>query len=193
MIPPSIEQIASGILPVAGHYDCGSSFVVEMNGGGVVDPKYGAEVIEAVADPANWEIWPAPEHHPEVLYQHFPEFTCLCPRSNYPDFAAVHLVIMPSTKVVELKHFKLWLNSFRTREISHELATAEIVDTLSKTLDLNYIFVLMEYTPRGNLTTIPMVEFQHSRLRDLPAESPLALALGNARRIKNRLIDRAVG
>jgi 7-cyano-7-deazaguanine reductase len=193
MIPPSAEQIALGILPVAGHYACGSSLVIEMNGEGAMDPKYGAEVIEAVADPANWEIWPAPDHHPEVLYQHFPEFTCLCPRSNYPDFAAVHLVLIPSAKVVELKHFKLWLNSYRTREISHELATAEIVDTLSKTLDLNYIFVLMEYTPRGNLTTIPMVEYQHSRLRDLPADSPLSLALENARRIKNRLIDRVIG
>src|SRR4051794_32869234 len=193
MIPPSNEQIVLAILPVAGHYDCGSSFVVEMYGEGEMDPKYGADEIETVADPANWEIWPAPEHHPEVLYQHFPEFTCLCPRSNYPDFAAVHLVLMPSTKVVELKHFKLWLNSFRTREISHELATAEIVDTLSKTLDLNYIFVLMEYTPRGNLTTIQMVKSHPSRPRDLPAESPLALALQNARRIKTRLIDRVIG
>ena len=72
---------------------------------------YGAESISGLADPANWEIWPAPEQHPEVLYQHFPEFTCLCPRSSYPDFASVHLVTVPDRKVVELKHFKLWLNN----------------------------------------------------------------------------------
>lgn len=154
---------------------------------------YGAEAISGVADPSNWEIWPAPERHPEVLYQHFPEFTCLCPRSSYPDFASVHLVTVPDRKVVELKHLKLWLNSFRERTISHELAAAEIVDTLASTLDLHYVFILMEYTPRGNLTTYPMVEYQHPRVHDLAPEAALRLALGNARRIKERLIDRVIG
>lgn len=154
---------------------------------------YGAEAISGVADPSNWEIWPAPERHPEVLYQHFPEFTCLCPRSSYPDFASVHLVTVPDRNVVELKHLKLWLNSFRERTISHELAAAEIVDTLASTLDLHYVFILMEYTPRGNLTTYPMVEYQHPRVHDLAPEAALRLALGNARRIKERLIDRVIG
>lgn len=155
--------------------------------------SYGRDAIVEVADPANWEIWPAPERHPEVLYQCFPEFTCLCPRSSYPDFASVHLVLIPNRTVVELKHLKLWLNSFRDRQVSHELATAEIVDTLSSVLDLHYCFVLMEYTPRGNLTTIPMVEHRHSRLSTLPTDDPLRLALANACRIKERLIDRVVG
>ena len=154
---------------------------------------YGSEAVAEAADPAKWEIWPAPEHHPEVLYQHFPEFTCLCPRSSYPDFAAVHLVTVPDRTVVELKHLKLWLNSFRDRTVSHELATAEIVQTLSSVLDLHYVFVLMEYTPRGSLTTVPMVEYQHPRVHDLPADDPLRLALGNARRIRDRLIDRVLG
>src|SRR5689334_22798927 len=157
-----------------------------------MDAKYGAGAISDMADPANWEIWPAPEHHPEVIYQYFPEFTCLCPRSNYPDFATVHLVTVPNRTVVELKHLKLWLNSYRDREISHELATAEIVDTLRSVLDLHYIFVLMDYTPRGNLSTIPMVEYEHPRLHDEAPTSSLRLALANARRIKDRLIDQVI-
>ena len=153
---------------------------------------YGSDAVAEAADPTTWEIWPAPEHHPEVLYQRFPEFTCLCPRSSYPDFATVHLVTVPDRTVVELKHLKLWLNSFRNRTISHELATAEIVQTLTSVLDLHYVFVLMEYTPRGNLTTIPMVEYQHPRVGSLTSDDALSLAIGNARRIKVRLIDRAV-
>ncbi len=153
---------------------------------------YGSDAVAEAADPTTWEIWPAPEHHPEVLYQGFPEFTCLCPRSSYPDFATVHLVTVPDRTVVELKHLKLWLNSFRNRTISHELATAEIVQTLTSVLDLHYVFVLMEYTPRGNLTTIPMVEHQHPRVGSLTPDDALYLAIGNARRIKDRLIDRAV-
>jgi NADPH-dependent 7-cyano-7-deazaguanine reductase QueF len=86
----------------------------------------------------------------------------------------------------------LWLNSYRDREISHELATAEIVDTLRSVLDLHYIFVLMDYTPRGNLSTIPMVEYEHPRLHDEAPISSLRLALANARRIKERLIDQVI-
>jgi 7-cyano-7-deazaguanine reductase len=79
----------------------------------------------------------------------------------------VHLVTVPHQTVVELKYLKLWLNSFRDRQISHELATAEIAGALADQLDLHYAFVLMEYTPRGNLTTIPMVEYRHPRLAAL--------------------------
>lgn len=154
--------------------------------------NYGAQAVATLADPANWEIWSAPEGHREVLYQRFPEFTCLCPRSGYPDFATVHLVTIPDRTVIELKHLKLWLNSFRERSISHELAAAEILDTLVQKLDLAYAFILMEYTPRGNLLTIPMIEYRRPHLGGLEPESPLAGALANAARVRDRLIDRAV-
>ena len=153
---------------------------------------YGQHAVQEAGDPATWEIWPAPKGHREVLYQRFPEFTCLCPRSAYPDFATVHLVTIPDQKVLELKHLKLWLNSYRERTISHELATAEILDTLVNTLDLAYGFILMDYTPRGNLLTIPMIEYRQPGLANLDVHDPLAIALGNAQRIRDRLIDRAV-
>jgi len=154
---------------------------------------YGQDHIKRAADPAAWEIWPAPASQPEVLYQRFPEFTCQCPRSGYPDFATVHLVVIPDRQVLELKHLKLWLNSYRERTISHELATAEILDTLFERLGLRYGFILMDYTPRGNLTTIPMVERRGPATFDLPAHDHLALALENALQIKRRLIDRVIG
>jgi 7-cyano-7-deazaguanine reductase len=154
--------------------------------------KYGSAAVAAAAYPANWEIWPAPEGQCEVLYQRFPEFTCLCPRSEYPDFATVHLVTIPDHHVLELKHLKLWLNSFRDRSISHELAAAEIIETLARTLDLSYAFILMDYTPRGNLLTVPMIEHRHPRLVGLTADDPLAIALANATRVRDRLIDLAV-
>ena len=119
---------------------------------------YGLTETEKYANPNNWEIWEAPENE-EILYQMFPEFTCLCPRSGYPDFAKVHLVTIPDKKVVELKCLKLWLNSFRNKGISHENATQTIARTLFETLEMKYVFVAMEYTPRGNLTTYPMTQF----------------------------------
>ena len=122
------------------------------------EKKYGARGVENMADPKHWEIWPAPKNE-EVLYQTFPEFTCLCPRSGYPDFATVHIISVPNKKVVELKCLKLYLNSFREVGISHENSTQMIARTLYETLGMKYVFVLMEYTPRGNLTTFPMTEF----------------------------------
>jgi len=68
----------------------------------------------------------------------------------------------------------------------------EIVDTLVRTLDLSYAFILMEYTPRGNLLTVPMIEHRHPGLVDLTADDPLAVALANAARVRDRLIDLAV-
>jgi len=118
---------------------------------------YGAKTVKDMSAPSNWEIWDAPLNQ-EVVYQAFPEFTCLCPRSGYPDFAKVHMVFIPNKKVVELKCLKLWLNSFRDVGISHENATYLIAKTLAVKLRLHKIFVLMEYTPRGNLTTFPMTE-----------------------------------
>lgn len=157
-----------------------------------VADNYGIAAVSAAADPDSWEIWPAPSQHREVLYQRFPEFTCLCPRSGYPDFATVHLVTIPDQRVIELKHLKLWLNSFREQQISHELATAAIIETLVERLGLLYAFILMEYTPRGNLITFPMVEHRDPRLASLDTDDPLAGALANAERVRNRLIDRTI-
>jgi 7-cyano-7-deazaguanine reductase len=154
--------------------------------------KYGSDAVAEAADPATWEIWPAPATHREVLYQRFPEFTCLCPRSGYPDFATLHLVTIPTTRVIELKHLKLWLNSYRERQISHELAAAEIVDTLVERLDLAFAFILMEYTPRGNLLTIPMIEYHAEQDTGDHVDRRLAAALANAERVRDQLIAQVI-
>lgn len=147
---------------------------------------YGTDEVEKYADPKNWELWDAPKGC-EVLYQTFPEFTCLCPRSGYPDFATVHLVTIPNKKVLEMKNLKMWFNSFRNVGISHENATETIMQTLVDTLGLDYAFVLMEYTPRGNLTTFPMREYSSGSEREGVAD-----ALVNARQIKQELIIRMI-
>jgi len=116
---------------------------------------YGSDKVNDMSNPKNWDIWPAPKNH-EAVYQFFPEFTCLCPRSGYPDFAKIHIITVPGQKVVELKCLKLWLNSFRDVGISHENMTQKVAKTLYDELGLEYIWVLMEYSPRGNLTTFPM-------------------------------------
>lgn len=83
-----------------------------------------------------------------------PEFTCLCPRSGYPDFATIKITYTPDKKVVELKSLKLYLNSFRNKYISHEAVTNEIFDALKKSLKPRRLEVAGDFNVRGNVKTI---------------------------------------
>jgi len=113
--------------------------------------KYGEKAMKQT----KLELWdnPTPERDYEIDIS-FPEFTCLCPRSGYPDFATIKVTYVPDKKVVELKALKLYLNSFRNEFISHEEATNRIYDTLYKKLKPRRLLVVGDFNPRGNVKTI---------------------------------------
>lgn len=116
--------------------------------------KYGEKIIKK----AVLEIWNNP--HPERDYEiniSFPEFTCLCPRSGYPDFATIKINYKPGKKIVELKSLKLYLNSFRTIYISHEDITNIIYSELKRKLRPKFLEVIGDFNPRGNVKTIVSV------------------------------------
>src|SRR5215467_11056501 len=88
---------------------------------------YGQEEIER----NQLEPWPNPYPSRDyVIHFEIPEFTCLCPRSGYPDFATIVIDYVPEKSVVELRSLKLYINGFRNRQISHEAATNLILDEL---------------------------------------------------------------
>jgi len=101
------------------------------------------------------EVWenPYPERDYEVNIT-FSEFTCLCPRSGYPDFATIRLTYVPDKTIIELKSLKLFLNSFRDISISHEEATNRIYEVLEGILKPRFIEVIGDFNPRGNVKTI---------------------------------------
>lgn len=113
--------------------------------------KYGQAAIDA----AVLEAWdnPNPERDYTVEIS-FPEFTCLCPRSGYPDFATIYLSYVPDKKVVELKSIKLYLNSFRSKAVSHEGAANTIFDDLKKLLEPRRMTVTADFNVRGNVKTV---------------------------------------
>lgn len=116
--------------------------------------KYGEKKIRG----AKLELWDNPT--PERDYQidiSFPEFTCLCPRSGYPDFATIKITYIPDKKIVELKALKLFLNSFRDVSISHEEATNRIYEVLQKKLKPRRLEVVGDFNPRGNVKTVVRV------------------------------------
>jgi 7-cyano-7-deazaguanine reductase len=116
--------------------------------------KYGEKAIEE----ARLEAWPNPtpgrDYTVEISY---PEFTCVCPRSGYPDFATIRLVYTPNKKIVELRSLKLYLNSFRDKPISHEAATNKIFNDLEKLLKPKKMEVVGDFNARGNVKTVVRV------------------------------------
>jgi len=113
--------------------------------------RYGEKIIKE----AKLEVWdnPSPERDYEIDIT-FPEFTCLCPRSGYPDFAAIKINYIPDEKVLELKSLKLYLNSFRDIHISHEEAANKIYTEIEGILKPRFLEVIGDFNPRGNVKTV---------------------------------------
>lgn len=83
-----------------------------------------------------------------------PEFTSLCPRSGFPDFATIYIDYAPGNQCVELKSLKLYLNGFREKEIFHEDVNNIIQKDLVNLLDPTGIRIISDFTVRGNIHTV---------------------------------------
>ena len=122
---------------------------------GDVHEKYGTMAIRD----NRLERWPNPTpQRPYLISMDIPEFTCLCPRSGYPDFALIRIRYQPREFVVELKSLKLYVNGYRDRPISHEAAANQILDDLVSLLDPRWMRVIADFTVRGNIKTVVRAE-----------------------------------
>jgi 7-cyano-7-deazaguanine reductase len=100
-----------------------------------------------------------------------PEFTCVCPRSGFPDFATIYIKYVPDKWCVELKSLKLYINSFRNEKVFHEDVTNWILDDLVGLLDPHEMEVKGDFTVRGNIHTV--ITSKHVKpARGLGAKSP---------------------
>lgn len=121
---------------------------------------YGARMIEV----NQLETWPsARPDRPYLVHEEMPEFTCLCPRSGFPDFATLILDYVPGAAVVELKSLKLYINGFRDRPISHEEAVNEIGETLVELLQPRRLRLIGRFGRRGNIETVVTVAYDEQR------------------------------
>lgn len=83
-----------------------------------------------------------------------PEFTCVCPRSGFPDFATIKIQYNPDQWCVELKSLKLYINSYRNEKVFHEDVTNKILDDLVELLDPKLMTVTADFNVRGNIHTV---------------------------------------
>ena len=88
----------------------------------------------------------------------FPEFTCLCPKTGYPDFASIDLYYLPARLCIELKSWKLYLNSFRMVGTFHETVCAHLFETVKMLVRPKWLLMVGDFLPRGNVNTTVMLE-----------------------------------
>lgn len=99
------------------------------------------------------------QHRDYIITISDPEFTCLCPRTGYPDFATIELRYTPDQYCLELKALKLYINKFRDRGIFHEEAVNEILEALVEVSQPRWMAVKGDFNPRGNIHTVVEAEY----------------------------------
>jgi 7-cyano-7-deazaguanine reductase len=124
--------------------------------------KYGEKIVNEFDVEKDLEIWPNEHEREYLIKMTLPEFSCLCPRSGYPDYATIYLEYTPDKWVVELKAIKLYINAFRDRHISHENSANEIYGVLEAKLKPKYMKVTADFNPRGNVHTV--IEIDSSKM-----------------------------
>ena len=101
---------------------------------------------------------PNPERDYEIEFD-CPEFTCLCPLTDQPDFAKIRITYVPGQHCVELKSLKLYLWSFRNEGAFHEKVTNQILDDLVAAVKPRLMDVSGEWFVRGGITTNVTVSY----------------------------------
>ena len=83
-----------------------------------------------------------------------PEFTAICPFSEFPDFATIKIDYIPNKLCVELKSLKLYINAFRSVKIFHEHVVNRILGDLVQACDPIAMDIEGDFNIRGNIKTV---------------------------------------
>lgn len=89
-----------------------------------------------------------------------PEFTAICPFSDFPDFATIRLRYVPNQRCVELKSLKLYINSFRDIKIFHEHVINVILEDFVKACDPLKVEIVGDFNVRGNIKTVVRAKYR---------------------------------
>jgi len=83
-----------------------------------------------------------------------PEFTAICPFSDFPDFAVIRLKYVPDTRCIELKSLKLYINSFRDIKVFHEHVINILMEDFIQACDPLKVEIEGDFHVRGNIKTV---------------------------------------
>lgn len=83
-----------------------------------------------------------------------PEFTAICPFSDFPDFAVIRLKYVPNQLCIELKSLKLYINAFRAVKVFHEHVINIILEDFVAACDPLRVEIEGDFHVRGNIKTV---------------------------------------
>ena len=89
-----------------------------------------------------------------------PEFTCVCPFSDFPDFATIRIEYVPNERCIELKSLKLYINSFRDVKVFHEHVINMIREDFVQACDPLSVEIQGDFNVRGNIKTTVKTEYK---------------------------------
>jgi 7-cyano-7-deazaguanine reductase len=89
-----------------------------------------------------------------------PEFTCVCPFSDFPDFATLRLEYVPDERCVELKSLKLYINSFRDVKVFHEHVVNIILEDFVAACAPLEVHLEGDFNVRGNIKTVVSAKYK---------------------------------
>src|SRR5438309_11966594 len=94
-----------------------------------------------------------------------PEFTCICPFSDFPDFATIRLEYVPNERCVELKSLKLYINAFRNVKVFHEHVINMILEDFVNASDPLSVEIEVDFNVRGNIKTTVRASYKKTGVR----------------------------
>lgn len=92
-----------------------------------------------------------------------PEFTAICPFSDFPDFAVIKLDYVPNERCIELKSLKLYVNSFREIKVFHEHVINIILEDFVRACDPLSVRIEGDFHVRGNIKTVVRANYEKTR------------------------------
>ena len=91
-----------------------------------------------------------------------PEFTAICPFSDFPDFGIIRLKYVPNLLCIELKSLKLYVNSFREIKIFHEHVVNVILEDFVAACDPLSVELEGDFHVRGNIKTVVKTRYNRN-------------------------------
>lgn len=88
-----------------------------------------------------------------------PEFTAICPFSDFPDFAVIRLKYVPNTRCIELKSLKLYINGFRSVKVFHEHVINIILEDFVAACEPLKVEIEGDFHVRGNIKTVVKAKY----------------------------------
>ncbi len=89
-----------------------------------------------------------------------PEFTAICPFSDFPDFGIIRLRYIPNQRCIELKSLKLYINTFRDVKVFHEHVVNIILEDIVAACDPHKVEIEGDFNVRGNIKTVVRANYQ---------------------------------